>query len=139
LELEREQDDLLIVAHESVLRVLYGYLMACGASEIPKLQFPRDEIIEVRPDVDRLRYNLLTLLFLQIVPASYNNEARRIHVPGLPPRIIPDSPEDLKHPVAPSGMVTPFSGIGTPAGTSTPESEKGGPRTALEVNIHPSK
>ncbi|CAD0081949.1 unnamed protein product, partial [Aureobasidium vineae] len=49
LELEREQNDLLIVAHESVLRVLYGYLMACGARDIPKLQFPRDEIIE--PDV----------------------------------------------------------------------------------------
>lgn len=47
LELEREQNDLLIVAHESVLRVLYGYLMACGARDIPKLQFPRDEIIEV--------------------------------------------------------------------------------------------
>lgn len=48
LELEREENDLLIIAHESVLRVLYGYLMACNAADIPKLQFPRDEIIEVR-------------------------------------------------------------------------------------------
>ena len=47
LELEREQNDLLIVAHESVLRVLYGYLMACNANDIPRLNFPRDEIIEV--------------------------------------------------------------------------------------------
>lgn len=47
LELEREQNDLLIVAHESVLRVLYGYLMACDAMEIPSLTFPRDQIIEV--------------------------------------------------------------------------------------------
>lgn len=47
LELEREQNDLLIIAHESVLRVLYGYLMACNAHDIPKLEFPRDEIIEV--------------------------------------------------------------------------------------------
>jgi 6-phosphofructo-2-kinase/fructose-2,6-biphosphatase 4 len=47
LELEREQNDLLIVAHESVLRVLYGYLMACNATDIPKLEFPRNEIIEV--------------------------------------------------------------------------------------------
>jgi broad specificity phosphatase PhoE len=47
LELEREQNDLLIIAHESVLRVLYGYLMACNAADIPKLEFPRDEIIEV--------------------------------------------------------------------------------------------
>jgi 6-phosphofructo-2-kinase/fructose-2,6-biphosphatase 4 len=47
LELEREQNDLLIIAHESVLRVLYGYLMACDAMAIPTLKFPRDEIIEV--------------------------------------------------------------------------------------------
>lgn len=47
LELEREENDLLIIAHESVLRVLYGYLMACNAADIPKLEFPRDEIIEV--------------------------------------------------------------------------------------------
>ena len=49
LELEREENDLLIVAHESVLRVLYGYLMACNAADIPLLTFPRDEIIEVCP------------------------------------------------------------------------------------------
>ena len=66
LELEREQNDLLIIAHESVLRVLYGYLMACNAVDIPFLSFPRNEIIE-------------------IIPASYNNEAKRIHVPDLPP------------------------------------------------------
>lgn len=47
LELEREQNDLLIIAHESVLRVLYGYLMACNAIDIPNLEFPRDEIVEV--------------------------------------------------------------------------------------------
>lgn len=60
LELEREQNDLLIIAHESVLRVLYGYLMACNAPDIPFLSFPRNEIIEVRtrPSVERrLRTN----------------------------------------------------------------------------------
>lgn len=102
LELEREQNDLLIIAHESVLRVLYGYLMACSATDIPSLEFPRDEIIE-------------------IIPASYNNSAKRIHIDGLAPRMIPDSPEDIKIPVPPSGTVSPFSGLGTPAGTSTPE------------------
>ena len=52
LELEREQNDLLIIAHESVLRVLYGYLMACNATDIPSLEFPRDEIIEVRAVIE---------------------------------------------------------------------------------------
>lgn len=55
LELEREQNDLLIIAHESVLRVLYGYLMACSATDIPMLEFPRNEIIEVS------RYILMNL------------------------------------------------------------------------------
>lgn len=47
LELEREKEDLLIIAHESALRVLYGYLMACSTQDIPGLKFPRNEIIEV--------------------------------------------------------------------------------------------
>ncbi|RJE21291.1 6-phosphofructo-2-kinase [Aspergillus sclerotialis] len=105
LELEREQNDLLIIAHESVLRVLYGYLMACNAADIPFLQFPRDEIIE-------------------IIPESYQNEARRIHIPDLPQEIIPASPEDIKIPVPPSGVVTPlFGGLGSPQeGLATPQS-----------------
>ncbi|EMC98289.1 hypothetical protein BAUCODRAFT_146841 [Baudoinia panamericana UAMH 10762] len=115
LELEREQNDLLIIAHESVLRVLYGYLMACSATDIPSLSFPRDEIIEV-------------------IPASYNNSAKRIHIPGLPHKIIPGSPEDIRIPVPDSmvgsrigsGTVSPMSGLGTPAGCSTPPSESGG-------------
>ncbi|KAL8916304.1 MAG: hypothetical protein Q9172_006359 [Xanthocarpia lactea] len=94
LELERQQDDLLIIAHESVLRVLYGYLMACNATDIPRLSFPRNEIIE-------------------IIPASYNNESSSIPIPDLPPEIIPSSPEDLKIPVppseAPSGTATPIN------------------------------
>ncbi|KAG4028120.1 hypothetical protein MFRU_024g00900 [Monilinia fructicola] len=106
LELEREQNDLLIIAHESVLRVLYGYLMACDAMNIPTLKFPRNEIIE-------------------IIPASYQNEAKRIHIEGLAPEIIPGSPEDIRIPVPPSGIQSPFSGIGTPAlgggsGVATP-------------------
>ncbi len=64
LELEREQNDLLIIAHESVLRVLYAYLMHCSAMDIPKLKFPRNKIIE-------------------IIPAAYQNEAQIVGIPGL--------------------------------------------------------
>lgn len=105
LELEREQDDLLIIAHESVLRVLYGYLMACNAADIPSLSFPRNEIIE-------------------IIPASYNNEAKRIIIPDCPEDIIPGSPEDIKIPVPPSGVVTPMPSLNSPAtGPATPQNE----------------
>ncbi|KAL9121723.1 MAG: hypothetical protein Q9187_001717 [Circinaria calcarea] len=109
LELEREQNDLLIIAHESVLRVLYGYLMACNATDIPALSFPRNEIIE-------------------IIPASYNNEASRITIPNLPQDMIPPSPEDLQIPVPPSGVVTPMNGLGTPqTGAGTPGIRLGSP------------
>ena len=73
LELEREQNDLLIIAHESVLRVLYGYLMACNATDIPKLEFLRNEIIEVR-DCDYsfpfLVYLLTVSLYRSFLPPT---------------------------------------------------------------------
>lgn len=89
LELEREQNDLLIIAHESVLRVLYAYLMHCSTMEIPNLKFPRDEIIE-------------------IIPAAYQNEAKRVHIPGLDPTLLPASSPDI--------VQTPLQGISVPAG-----------------------
>ena len=116
LELEREQNDLLIIAHESVLRVLYGYLMACNASDIPSLEFPRNEIIEVSITVPNSKPLTLTRMpLLQIIPASYNNEAKRIFIPNLPEETVPDSPEDIKIPVPHSGAMSPMpGGIGTP-------------------------
>lgn len=68
--------------------------------DIPMIKFPRDEIME-------------------IIPAAYQNEAKRIHIPGLDPLIVPGSPQDIKIPVPSSGYVsaqlTPIpSGIGTP-------------------------
>jgi len=92
----------LIIAHESVLRVLYAYLMHCSTRDIPKLKFPRDEIIE-------------------IIPAAYQNEAKQIHIPGLDPKIIPGSPEDIRIPVpgSPSGPSSPIpGGLGSPGDTS---------------------
>lgn len=47
LEMERMCGDILIIGHESTLRVLYGYLMAFSCSEIPRLTFTRDELIEI--------------------------------------------------------------------------------------------
>lgn len=63
--------------------------MACNATDIPMLSFPRNEIIE-------------------IIPASYKNEAMRIKIPGLPDKMIAASPEDLKIPAPPSGKLCAF-------------------------------
>lgn len=122
LELEREQNDLLIIAHESVLRVLYGYLMACNATDIPALKFPRNEIIE-------------------IIPASYNNEATRIMIPGIEDKMIPSSPEDIRIPVPPSGAVTPM-GLDTPktnANTTSPGMTTGSPTNGVATPAEPGE
>ncbi|PGH13179.1 hypothetical protein AJ80_06425 [Polytolypa hystricis UAMH7299] len=119
LELEREKNDLLIIAHESVLRVLYGYLMACNAPDIPFLSFPRNEIIE-------------------IIPASYCNQAKRIHIPDVPEEIVPASPEGIKIPVPPSGVVSPMPGglDGLPDRGGTPQSGLRTPRETEKILQH---
>lgn len=137
LELEREENDLLIIAHESVLRVLYGYLMACNAADIPKLEFPRDEIIEVYSE----SWLLNGTHSLQIIPSSYNNVAKRIKIPDLPESIVAGSPEDIQIPVPPSGAVSPFPGLGTPqagSGTATPQLQSPQPLQLKKTHINPS-
>jgi 6-phosphofructo-2-kinase/fructose-2,6-biphosphatase 4 len=117
LELEREQNDLLIIAHESVLRVLYAYLMHCSTMDIPKLKFPRDQIIE-------------------IIPAAYQNEAKLIHVAGLDPKCVPGSPEDIRIPVPsgpPSGTLSPIPGLSSP-----PEMDVAPPRPP-EIVVNTAK
>ncbi|CCC66917.1 hypothetical protein NCAS_0A03590 [Naumovozyma castellii] len=47
LELEHTSNNVLIIAHESTIRVLFGYLMACTCIEVPNLKFTRDHIIEI--------------------------------------------------------------------------------------------
>lgn len=92
------------------MRVLYAYLMHCSTMDIPKLKFPRDEIIE-------------------ILPAAYQNEAKRIHIPGLDPKIVPGSPENIRIVVPsmpPSGQMSPIAGISTPAELASAGAVAGG-------------
>ncbi|KAI9826818.1 MAG: hypothetical protein M1832_005756 [Thelocarpon impressellum] len=70
--------------------------------------FP-DEVLKHEEDPYHHRYPRA-----EIIPASYNNEMKRIHIPGLSPRIVPDSPEDIEIPVPPSGFVSPMTGINNP-------------------------
>ncbi|KAF9934049.1 hypothetical protein FBU30_003559 [Linnemannia zychae] len=62
LELEREKNDVLIVAHESVLRCLYGYLNGLPESEIPSLEIPEGVLLE-------------------LTPTAYTTEERRYRIP----------------------------------------------------------
>lgn len=49
LELEREQEDLLIIGHASVIRCMLAYLIGLPASEIPSVEIARGDLIEVVP------------------------------------------------------------------------------------------
>jgi 6-phosphofructo-2-kinase/fructose-2,6-biphosphatase 4 len=49
MELEREKNDVLIIAHETVLRCLYAYLFDRPATEIPSISIPRSSLIEITP------------------------------------------------------------------------------------------
>lgn len=60
IELEREQSDLLIIGHASVIRCLLGYLIGLPASEVPAIEIARGDLLEV-------------------VPASYGVHSRAFH------------------------------------------------------------
>ncbi|KAG0370372.1 hypothetical protein BGZ54_006627 [Gamsiella multidivaricata] len=49
LELEREKNDVLIVAHESVIRCLYGFLHGLPEADIPSLEIPEGVLLELTP------------------------------------------------------------------------------------------
>jgi 6-phosphofructo-2-kinase/fructose-2,6-biphosphatase 4 len=49
IELEREQEDLLIIGHSTVIRCLLAYLIGLPASEIPAIEIARGDLLEVVP------------------------------------------------------------------------------------------
>ena len=49
VELEREQEDILIIGHASVIRCLLAYLIGLPASEIPAIEVARGDLYEVIP------------------------------------------------------------------------------------------
>lgn len=100
LEMERMSGDILIIADETVLRVFHGYLMACLCYDIPWLEFPTNEIVEVKF-------------------SAYSNLAFRIPIEDA------GTPADTPLAVTPLGSATPIGtatpiGVATPAGAASP-------------------
>ena len=56
IELEREQEDLLIIGHASVIRCLLAYLIGLPAPEVPAIEVARGDLIEVVPTSYGVRY-----------------------------------------------------------------------------------
>eukprot|EP00878_Enallax_costatus_P001097 GHUV01001234.1.p1 GENE.GHUV01001234.1~~GHUV01001234.1.p1 ORF type:complete len:335 (+),score=87.84 GHUV01001234.1:377-1381(+) len=51
-EMEREGESIVIVGHQAVLRVIFGYLMAQPQSDIPAISIPLHTVIELTPRPD---------------------------------------------------------------------------------------
>jgi 6-phosphofructo-2-kinase/fructose-2,6-biphosphatase len=51
-EMEREGESIVIVGHQAVLRVIFGYLMAQPQSDIPSISIPLHTVIELTPRPD---------------------------------------------------------------------------------------
>lgn len=49
IELERQQETVLVVAHQAVLRALYGYFAGRSRSEVPHIDMPLHTIIALTP------------------------------------------------------------------------------------------
>lgn len=49
VDLEQEPDPLLVVGHQGVLRVLYGYLMGRALEDVPYLELPLHALCELTP------------------------------------------------------------------------------------------
>jgi len=77
IELEREQEDLLIIGHASVIRCLLAYLIGLPASEIPAIEIARGDLLEV-------------------VPASYGVHSYAFHFWDGPGRSDGDETMDVK-------------------------------------------
>ncbi|KAG6875273.1 hypothetical protein C0992_004504 [Termitomyces sp. T32_za158] len=74
IELEKEQEDLLIIGHASVIRCMMAYLIGLPASEIPAIEVARGDLIEV-------------------VPASYGVQSQAFHFWDGPGRRGPADPD----------------------------------------------
>lgn len=64
LEMEKLNNDVLIIADETITRIFYGYLMASNAQDIPYIRFPKNEIVKIS-------YH------------AYGNTAKRLTVEGF--------------------------------------------------------
>jgi broad specificity phosphatase PhoE/predicted kinase len=80
LELERTRGDVLVVGHQAVLRVLYGYLAGLDRADCPHLPMPLHTVIE-------------------LVPEAYGATERRLPLAPGPPAPPPSRRPDDGHPV----------------------------------------
>eukprot|EP00884_Botryococcus_braunii_P005345 jgi/Botrbrau1/14811/Bobra.0332s0004.1 len=90
IEIERERECVCVVAHQAVLRALYGYFTKTPVQEIPRLEIPLHTVIELVPKPDG------------------RMAEERIHV-DVAREVCQVSTNDLEPAVSMSGPFTPFT------------------------------
>jgi 6-phosphofructo-2-kinase/fructose-2,6-biphosphatase len=52
IEIEREKESVVVIAHQAILRALYGYFTRAPLADIPTLEIPLHTVIELTPNAD---------------------------------------------------------------------------------------
>ena len=58
--IENSTQDIIIIAHQAILRVIYGYLMGINIEEIPHIKMPLNTLIECTPNTYNYTKNYIT-------------------------------------------------------------------------------
>lgn len=61
LELERCKEDVVVVSHNAVIRVILGYFAGSNLITIPNLELPRDTVIELNPGPFGVKINYVEI------------------------------------------------------------------------------
>ncbi|CAG8850282.1 12826_t:CDS:2, partial [Racocetra persica] len=77
LELEHEKNDVLIIAHETVLKCLYAYLFDQPEDEIPRNVIPNNYLIEIIPSAYGCRETRMEIEYTvnQTVPSLMKSDS----------------------------------------------------------------
>lgn len=70
VELERQREPVLVIAHQAVLRALYAYFMDLGPEECPQLDVPLHTVIELTPKAYGCAERRIPLLPAKTAPSG---------------------------------------------------------------------
>lgn len=73
IELERQRQPVLVIAHQAILRAIYGYFMDRPPEEIPHIEVPLHTVIQLTPNAygcEEKRYPLLTITESDLTASS---------------------------------------------------------------------
>ena len=117
-ELEREAESIVVVSHQAVLRVVFGYLTAKSQAEIPSISIPLHTLIELTPMPDGT-------MSVEYIPVPVNASGLEASIEEAPKGLI------MPHPEVASAVAAASRSSGTTTGSSFSNSSWGMPPPAM--------